>query len=40
MEVIFTQGTQPKTVTRAVSDRNNAASDVSGVQLAAVAGRF
>ena len=37
---IYDSTTQPKAVTRAVSDRNNAASDVSGVQLAAIAGRF
>ena len=37
---IYEASTQPKVVTRAVSDRNNAASDVSGMQLAALGGRF
>jgi hypothetical protein len=37
---IYDSTTQPKVVTHAVSDRNNAASDPSGMQLAAVAGRF
>ncbi|MCA1826925.1 MAG: hypothetical protein ABR567_15610 [Myxococcales bacterium] len=37
---IYDSTTQPKTVTRAVSDRNNAASDPGGTQLVAVGGRF
>ena len=37
---IYDSTQHPQVVTHAVSDRNNAASDVSGVQLAAVAGRF
>jgi hypothetical protein len=31
---------QPRTVTRAVSDRNNAASDPAGMQLVAAGARF
>jgi len=37
---LYDASTQPRTVTRAVSDRNNAASDGAGLTLVAAGGRF